>query len=60
VEVHCDFDPVTDCYHCFTPSFDDQSDDLLEWPVFCKVELTLDGFTYIPTDQQFLIYSSKL
>lgn len=60
VEVHCDFDPVTDCYHCFTPCFDDQSDDLLEWPVFCKVELTLDGFTYIPTDQQFLIYSSKL
>ena len=47
VEVNCDFDPVTDCYHCFTPNFDEQSEELLEWPVYCEVELTLDGQTYI-------------
>jgi hypothetical protein len=58
-EVAGIYDEMTDSFSCTTPRFE-EIEELVQWPLDCKVEVTLDGIVYTVCEQKFLIYSSKL
>ena len=59
-EVSCFFDPLTETFTFTTPDFEEQIEEEIKWPINCKIEVTLDGKIYIPCEQDFLLYSSKI
>ncbi|KAL4436169.1 hypothetical protein ABPG74_018153 [Tetrahymena malaccensis] len=60
LEVGLQYDGSTESFYCQTPKFDDASEDHIEWPLLCTLEITLDGVIYTQCEESFLIYSSKI
>ena len=59
VERPCEFDQETSSLVCFTPSFQDEGEDLT-LPCACELEVTMDGEHYVPCDEKFLVYAKDL
>ena len=60
VEVAARYESISDCFYCVTPNFEDASEDVIDWPVECSVEITLDGVNYFACEQTFFIYCNEL
>lgn len=43
MEVGLQYDSPTESFYCQTPKFDDASEDHINWPLLCTLEVTLDG-----------------
>lgn len=58
-EVAARYESNSDCFYCVTPNFEDASEDVIDWPLECKVEITLDGGSYFACEQNFFIYCNE-
>ena len=59
VERPCEFDQETNSLVCFTPSFQEEGEELT-LPCASELEVTMDGEHYVPCDEKFLIYAKDL
>ena len=61
IKVQCNYDKEHDFIRCIAPNFEGQSEfEIKEWPISCQMEVSLDGLTFIPCEDEFLIYGTKI
>ena len=56
MEVGCTYDQNNEAFFCKTPNFDNQIEEVIDWPQECKVEVTMDGKHYYQCEKSFLLF----